>query len=278
MNPNLDEVARDPAVGPDIDFFRKIPKKLVDSRVGQIYAPNFYYRTRSVQLLFLAPLDGLKSKLPSPLEPITALPGYGLVALTFYSYLVCDNDPYNEVSIAVIVRQPGKGSYSTTQLLSSIWNRIFYGYVLALPVDTEIARVRGVYGYQFPKWLANINLDMDDHQIKADITGTDGTPDLTLDVPLPALKTIPSESSISTNNAINNIDGKWYQVAVQANPLLAAQCLFPRNVQFSRSNGPLSKILNELDVSTILRMDVLKDAQMVLNMPTPLNAFDVVES
>lgn len=270
MNPNLDEVARDPAVGPDVDFFRKIPKTLVDSRVGQIYAPNFYYRTSSVQLLFLAPLDRLRPKLPSPLEPITALPGYGLVALTFYSYLVCDNDPYNEVSIAIIVRQPGKGSYSTTQLFSSIWNRTFHGYVLALPVNTEIARVRGVYGYQFPKWLANINLEMDDHNTRADITATDGTPDLKLEVPILALKTIPSQSSIGTNNAINKIDGKWYQVAVQVNPLLAAQSLFPRNVKLSRSEGPLSKLLNELGVSTILRMDILKDAQMVLNMPTLL--------
>ncbi|KAE8140815.1 hypothetical protein BDV38DRAFT_239444 [Aspergillus pseudotamarii] len=274
MNPNLDEVARDPAVGPDIDFFRNIPKKLVDSRVGQIYAPNFYYRTRSVQLIFLAPLDRLQSKLPSPLEPITALPGYGLVALTFYSYLVCDNDPYNEVSIAIVVRQPGNNSYSTTQLLSSVWNRTFYGYVLALPVDTEIARVRGVYGYQFPKWLANISLEMDEDNIKADLTATDGTPDLTLDVPLPALTTIPSRSSIATNNAINKIDGKWYQVTVQTNPLLAAQSLLPGNVTLSRSDGPLSKLLNELSVSTILRMDIIKDAQMVLNMPTPLKAFE----
>ncbi|KAJ5261613.1 hypothetical protein N7497_004077 [Penicillium chrysogenum] len=277
MNPNLDEVARDPAVGPDIDFFRKVPKRLVDSRVDQVYAPNFYYRSRSVQLLYLAPLDRLRSKLPSPLEPITALPGHGLVALTFYSYLVCDNDPYNEVSIAIIVRQPGKESYSMTQLLSSIWNRTFYGYVLALPVDTEIARVRGVYGYQLPKWLAKINLEMESRNIKADITATDGTPDLTLEVPLPALETISSQSSIVTNNAINKIDGKWCQVAVQANPLLAARCLFPRNVTLSRSEGPLSKLLNELGVSTILRMDVLKDVQMILSMPAPLQAFDNVK-
>jgi hypothetical protein len=274
MNPDLDEVARDPAVGPDILFFRQIPKELVDSRVGQVYAPNFYYRTRSVQLLFLASLDNLKSKLPAPLEPITALPGYGLVALTFYSYLVCDNDPYNEVSIAVIVRQPGKGSYSTTQLFSSIWNRTFYGYVLALPVDTEIARVRGVYGYQLPKWLANINLEIDENNIKADITATDGKLDLALDVPLPALKTIPSQSSIVSNNAINKIDEKWYQVTVQTNPLLGAQCVFPRNVNVYRGRGPLSELLNELGAWTVLRMDVLKDAQMVLHMPTPLKAFD----
>jgi hypothetical protein len=211
------------------------------------------------------------------LEPITALPGYGLVALTFYSYLVCDNDPYNEVSIAVIVRQPGKGSYSTTQLLSSLWNRTFYGYVLALPVDTEIARVRGVYGYQLPKWLAVINLEMDEYNIKADITATDGEHDLTLNAPLPAPKTIPSQSWIVNNNAINKIDEKWYQVTVQTNPLLGAQRLFPRNVTISRGKGPLSELLNELCASTILRMDVLKDAQMILHMPTPLKAFDNIK-
>lgn len=73
MNLDLDEIAHD---------FWKIPKKLVDSRVSQVYAPNFYYRTRSVQLL-----DRLQSKPLSLLEPIAAYPGYGLVVLTFYSYL-----------------------------------------------------------------------------------------------------------------------------------------------------------------------------------------------
>lgn len=276
MNPNLDEIASDPAVGPNIDFFRQIPKKLVNSRVGQVYAPNFYYRTSSVQLLFLAPLDNLKSKLPAPLEPITAFPGYGLVAMTFYSYLVCDNDPYKEVSIAIIVREPGKNSYSTTQLLSSLWNQTFYGYVLALPVDTEIARVRGVYGYQLPKWLANISLDMGEENIKASIIATDGKLDLALDVPCPELKAIPSQSRIVNNNAINKIDEKWYQVTVQTNPLLGAQRLFPRDVVVYRGKGPLSELLNELGAWTILRMDLLKDAQMVLNMPVPIKAFDSV--
>lgn len=277
MNPNLDEIASDPAVGPNIDFFRQIPKKLVNSRVGQVYAPNFYYRTSSVQLLFLAPLDNLKSKLPAPLEPITAFPGYGLVAMTFYSYLVCDNDPYKEVSIAIIVREPGKNSYSTTQLLSSLWNQTFYGYVLALPVDTEIARVRGVYGYQLPKWLANISLDMGEENIKGSIIATDGKLDLALDVPCPELKAIPSQSRIVNNNAINKIDEKWYQVTVQTNPLLGAQRLFPRDVVVYRGKGPLSELLNELGAWTILRMDLLKDAQMVLNMPVPIKAFDSVK-
>ncbi|AZQ52828.1 hypothetical protein [Burkholderia cenocepacia] len=54
LNPDLDAVARDPAAG-NIDFFRRIPKRQVMSRVGLTWAPNFYYRSSSIQLLFLAP-------------------------------------------------------------------------------------------------------------------------------------------------------------------------------------------------------------------------------
>lgn len=60
MNPDLDDVARDPAAG-NIDFFRRIPKQLADSRVGPTWAPNFYYRASSVQLLMLAPLEPLRA-------------------------------------------------------------------------------------------------------------------------------------------------------------------------------------------------------------------------
>lgn len=94
MNPDLDEVARDPAAG-NIDFFRRIPKSMVATRIGSAWSPNFYYRSSSVQLLFLAPLARLRAALPMPLEPLRPLPGHGLVALTFFSYHVCDNDPYN---------------------------------------------------------------------------------------------------------------------------------------------------------------------------------------
>lgn len=125
-----------------------------------------------------------------------------------------------------------------------------------------------MYGYQLPKWLAIINLDMDEDKIKAEITAIDRTHDLSLDAPLPALKTIPSQSSIVNNNAINKIDEKWYQVTVQTNPLLGAQRLFPRG------KGLLSQLLNELGASTVSRMDLLKNAQMILNMPTTLKAFD----
>lgn len=165
MNPDLDEVARDPAAG-NIDFFRRIPEQLVTTRVGPTWAPNFYYRS-SVQLLFLAPIARLRAMSPMPLEPLKASPGRGLAALTFFSYAVCDNDPYNEVSIAIVVRRPGARGSRTLELLGNIRRRCFFAHVLALPADTEIARVRSVYGYQLPKWLAEIEMN-----IGADVTAS----------------------------------------------------------------------------------------------------------
>lgn len=81
-NPDLDEVAHDAAVG-NIDWFRRIPKVQVESRVGPIWAPNFYYRASIVQATMLAPFDRLAAMLPEPLEPLRAFPGFGVVALTF---------------------------------------------------------------------------------------------------------------------------------------------------------------------------------------------------
>lgn len=272
MNPNLDEVARDPAVG-NIDFFRRIPKHQVESRVGPIWAPNFYYRTSSVQVLMLAPLERLRSALPVPLEPLHALPRYGLVALTFFSYAVCDNDPYDEVSVAIVIRRPGARGSHLIELLDSMRRRSFFAHVLALPVTTEIARVRGVYGYQLPKWLAGINVDLD-ASVETSISSLDGEPDLVLSAPLPVLHSVAPQSHMGTSTMVHVVDGEWHQTSVQTNTLSFAQRILPRQVKLVRSGGPLSQLLDGLGVSTIVRFDVIKDAQVVLNLPARLRAFD----
>lgn len=275
MNPDLDEVAKDPAAG-NIDYFRKIPKKLVDTRVGKVWSPNFYYRTSNVQLLMLAPIDKLKAKLPAPLEPLHALPGYGLVSLTFFSYAVGDVDPYDEVSVAIVVRQPGVHHFNSTELLSSMRKHQYYGHVLALPVDTEIARVRGVYGYQLPKWLTAIDLNIGEKQVQARIFNTNGTPDLSFTAPLPKLKTVKPESRIETKTMYQLVDGQWHSTLVESNTLTYGQKLFPKHVELTKNGGPLSKLLDELGASKILRFDVVKDAQLALNMPIPYKALDNV--
>lgn len=73
---------------------------------------------------------------------------------------------------------------------------------------------------------------------------------------------------------VHVIDGEWHQTSVQTNALSFAQRVLPRNVKLVRSGGPLSQLLDGLGVSTIVRFDVVKDAQVVLNLPVRLRAFD----
>lgn len=268
-NPDLDEVARDPAAG-NIDFFRRIPKALVDSHIGPTWAPNFYYRTSNVQALMLAPLKKLRAMLPAQLEPLRTFPGYGLVALTFFSYAVCDNDPYNELSVAVVIRRPGARGSHALELLRSMRRQSFFAHVLALPVDTEIARVRGVYGYQLPKWLTEIKLDISPGGIRASIAATDGTLDVTLISPAPALHRIPSQSRLAANTSIGLVDGEWRQTLFVTNPIELALTTSARGVKLTRAGGPISQLLDGLGAERILRFDVVKDAQMVLYLPRPL--------
>ncbi|MFR0687776.1 acetoacetate decarboxylase [Enterobacterales bacterium AE_CKDN230030158-1A_HGKHYDSX7] len=268
MNPDLDEVARDPAAG-NIDYFRRIPKQLVASRVGPTWAPNFYYRTSSIQLLFLAPIERLRATLLAPLEPLRALPGHGLVALTFFSYAVCDNDPYDEVSVAIVIRRPGAWGSHALELLDSIRRRSFNAHVLALPVSTEIARVRGVQGYQLPKWRTGIEMKIET-QVSASIQGPNGQADLVLQAALPSLQAATAQSRLGTTTMVHQVDGRWHQTRVQSNTLAYAQKLLPRDVHLSRNGGPLSQLLDGLGAARILRLDVVKDAQIVLHLPVPL--------
>ena len=93
-------------------------------------------------------------------------------------------------------------------------------------------------------------------------------------MPLPALINVASQSRMSMTTMINRIDGEWHQTSVQTNTLSFAQRLLPRDVELVRHGGPLSQLLDGLGASTIMRLDVVKDAQLVLNLPTPLKAFD----
>jgi len=177
------------------------------------------------------------------------------VALTFFSYAVCDNDPYDEMSIAVVIRRRGARGPRALDLMRDIRHRSFFAHVLALPVSTEFARLRGFFVYQLPKWLTKIEIAIG-MDVRASIAAADGEPDLNLVAPLPTFRDVPSQSRMG------------------ANTLSFSQQLFPRNVTLSRGGGPMSELLNGLDVSTIFRLDVVRDARLVLHVPAPLNTFD----
>ena len=58
MNPDLDEVARDPVAG-NIDFYRRIPKQLMASRTYGPGAPNYIAARSALTILGYRPIDSL---------------------------------------------------------------------------------------------------------------------------------------------------------------------------------------------------------------------------
>ncbi|MEV0032408.1 acetoacetate decarboxylase family protein [Nocardia sp. NPDC050793] len=267
MNPDLDEIQRDPAVG-DLTFFRRMPKRIADSALGPMWTPNFYYRTRSAQLLFAAPLSRLRAHLPAPLEPVRILPGIGLIALALYRYEVCDNDPYNEVGVAAVVHDPRRKA-SARNVVDDLRRRVNYAHVLALPVNTEIARLRGVDGYNLPKWRTDIDVNIAG-EVYARVAGPGGRTDIEVGAKLPAVRDLSSESRVSTTKLVHTLDGTWHETITQANPLATGARILPSNVRLHLGTGPLSDLLTDLGVSRALRLEVIPEAQLVLHLPRPL--------
>jgi len=158
-NPPLSVVAAE-APNLDLSWFKGMEKTRVD--IGfETYIPNFYYKNSRITAVFTADLDRLKELMPEKVleaaPPLQVWPGRGLVALTAYAYEFCDNDSYNEVALSVITTRPGAASFGPFTLMRQSMSKDFWGYVLKLPVNTELARVRGVVGYNLPKWLTSID-------------------------------------------------------------------------------------------------------------------------
>jgi len=174
-NPPLSVIAAErPEV--DLDWFKKIKKEAVD--IGfESYSPNFYYQNSKITAVYTADIDRLRELMPekvrNEVQPLQVWPGRGVVALTAYTYKYCDNDSYNEISLSIVTSKPGKSSFGPFTLMAQSSSGDFWGYVLKLPVNTELARVRGVVGYNLPKWLTGIDFKENDNTVSVTVTDSD---------------------------------------------------------------------------------------------------------
>ena len=134
------------------DFFEGVTQQeaIIAGKKGKI--PIFYYDARSIVAALPASARKLRSLLPDVYEPATIIPGVGLVAISAFNYRNTDIEPYNELAIAIIIKQPSAGG-----VLSQLRRGIFHTYIHYLPVDTEIALRGGVDYYNFPKFIAEFD-------------------------------------------------------------------------------------------------------------------------
>ncbi|WP_062469543.1 hypothetical protein [Variovorax boronicumulans] len=271
-NPPLSVIASE-APEVDLSWFQQLKKERVD--IGfESYSPNFYYQNSRVTAIFTADLDTLRGLMPAKVleqvQPLQVWPGRGLVALTAYSYRYCDNDSYNEIGLSVVTNKPGATSFGPLTLLGQSMSNDFWGYVLKLPVNTELARVRGVVGYNLPKWLTDITYKETETSVVVEIFDSETRKvDVTLET-----KKLGDASSKETlvTNSFTNVDPKGqlttgYSVSRQ---LSHASSSSSDSVKLTLTEGSLSTYIKALKLGKLVKYEYVPEFQGALYSPKPL--------
>lgn len=271
-NPPLSVIAEE-SPSTDLSWFETLDKTKVD--IGfESYSPNFYYENTKVTAIFTADIDRLRELMPAEImeevEPLQVWPGRGLVALTGYAYHYCDNDTYNEISLAIVTNKPGSANLGPISLISQASGKDFWGYVLKLPVDTELARVRGVVGYNLPKWLTGIHYRENDDSLTFEVMDAEsGELDFVLETA--KLDDVSDEPALVTNS-FTNLDQKGeltYGYAI-SRQMKYGSTMDDDAVTLTLGDGSFSEYMKSLDLGEMVRYDYVPDFQSALYSPKPL--------
>jgi len=270
MDTDLDEVAADPRVD-SVDFFRALSKTRVDSPIGSTATPNFYYAMSSARLTMIAPSKAIRRRIPAELAPLEIAPGLGLVSVMFFRYDVCDIDFYTEAAVGVGVRPARHGGLRLADLGSALANDHLHSYVLSLPVNTDIAQVRGHDGYGFPKWVTELDVDIDAARTSARIANAEGGVDIAFSAATPKQKRFATGDKVSTLTSYTEVGGVWKSTLNQTNVLASGSATFPRGFELTMGQGRMSDDLRALRPIRAVQLQVNTKAQAALHMPVPVS-------
>ena len=271
-NPPLSVIAEE-SPETDLSWFRTLEKQKVDMGF-ESYSPNFYYENTKVTAIFTADLGRLISLMPEEVreqvQPLSIWPGRGLVALTGYAYHYCDNDSYNEISLAIVTTKPGDANMGPISLFRQSRNADFWGYVLKLPVDTELARVRGVVGYNLPKWLTGIHYRMSERSVIFEVMDQkSGKLDFVFETD--RLEYVSEEETIVTNSFINiDQNGRLVYGHADSRQLKHGSTMDDEAVNLELGDGEFSDFIRSLDLGEMVRYDYVPSFQSALYAPKPL--------
>ncbi|POA44737.1 acetoacetate decarboxylase (ADC) [Pseudomonas sp. MPR-ANC1] len=273
-NPPLSVIAAE-LPGVDLSWFKGLEKRKVD--IGfESYSPNFYYENSRVTAVYTADLDALRALMPqevlASVHPLQIWPGRGLIAFTAYTYEHCDNDAYNEVAVSIITNKPGKANLGPLTLIDQSISGDFWGYVLKLPVNTELARVRGVVGYNLPKWLTGIDRKADAQSVVYDITDSQ-TGKVDVSFKAKKLDNLSRDVDIVTSSFTNlNHQGQLAYGYAVSRQLSHGSSRDADSVTLTLGEGSLSNYLRALKLGKMMKYEYVPEFQSALYAPQPLTS------
>jgi len=194
------------------------------------------------------------------------------VAFTAYSYHYCDNDSYNEVALSIITNKPGRSNLGPLTLVGQSLSKDYWGYVLKLPVNTELARVRGVVGYNLPKWLTGIDVTEDAHKVTYDIVDSrTGKVDVVFQAA--KLAELSQKDELVTNSFTNtDRNGELTYGYAVSRQLSHASSRDGDSARLILGDGELSSYIKSLKLGKMLKYEYVPQFQSALYAPKPLGA------
>lgn len=150
-----------------LEFFKGVVQFDTELEGEKSKFPIFYYDASSITGIFPARVGKLRKILPKKeYHPLTIFPGIGAIAITAFEYRDTDIRPYNELSISVPISYKSRCCVPAVKLLSYLLRREFHVYIHHLPVTTKIALDGGVIVYNYPKFIAQIDFERDDRNVR----------------------------------------------------------------------------------------------------------------
>jgi len=150
------------------DVFFQVPRESFKTSVGNIKLPILYYDVNLfLAFYFVEPERATAVLRNTDLEPLHFYNGKSLVALALFEYKDTTVGIYNEVGLAIGVKEKEKKvSFPTLQLFKLLFKlnpqNIPIGfYILHLPVTTKEANVAGREIWGYPKFITEIPLKFD---------------------------------------------------------------------------------------------------------------------
>jgi len=145
--------------------------------------PLFFRDMGMTTAVFAARAAALRRLLPDRrFAPARLAPGVGLVAVAGVEYRRSDVGAYREVLVAIPVQERPGPQLPARALLAGVLRGRHSGFVLRMPVTTEIALATGRRFWNFPKFLADVEIH-ERPRGRSFVLAEQGEPILTLDAP-----------------------------------------------------------------------------------------------
>ena len=241
-----------------LEFFEGIKQSKVQLGPYHINSPVFYRDMASLSVYLLAPLNKVRSILPSNrMHPFRVTPWHSVVMISAFEYRDSDLSPYNEVSIGIPFVLD-RVSPVFTGILRKI-PEVPMVYIHHLPVTTELARVSGIEIANFPKFLAEISFDNGSQWISCKVD-SEGKHILTLSGRKIKLRTIPGQRVCPITHKQNRL----LRLEFNLSECEAGFSKSQSDVRLELGNHPIGLELRELNLGRVLTYQYSQALQAIL--------------